>query len=244
MTRKFSKELIEEIGNAVSPLCAYVDVCEVNKRQGVKLCFGTFKECKSFNMQESFGGYPEILSMSETSNKEVSYSGSSTKAFPDYKEEDSVLTKDKIKDMMDKVGDLMPPSSPFYILTPDDIYAFKNPLLDEFEWREPKEMVMGVDPGAEEGDKQTGIPLDIKIKIKDMFPKNTSSIEESQESMSMTAEARSRYEELDELEDEIKNLGFDDTKDVLRFLNSRKAQRQRKQTKTKEVKREDRQILI
>ena len=123
--------------------------------------------------------------------------------------------------MAERLGKTMKVNSPFYILTQNEIYSLKNPLLNEFEWREPKEMVV-------EGEE----------------PKNTTSIEESQESMSMSAEARSRYEELDELEDSIKDLGFDDTKDVLRFLNSRKAQRQRKQRETKEVKREDRQILI
>ena len=153
----------------------------------------------------------------------VNYGGSNS--FTNTEQQGGVLTANKMKEMAERLGKTMKVNSPYLILTPDNIYALKNPPIERFEWREPKEMVME----------------DI---VEEEEVKNTTSIEESQESMSMTAEARSRYEELDELEDHIQDLGFDDTKDVLRFLNSRKAQRQRKQEKTKQVKREDRQILI
>ena len=186
MSRKFSKELtdaitrstlsIKELGTSLkkisySPLCAYVDVCQVNNGlNGVLSCNGTFTECKSFNMEESFGGLPVLEKPSKTIlplealeeiEDNVNYGGSIS--FTNTGEQGGVLTPSKVKDMMDKMGDLTPPNSPYYILTPDDIYTLKNP---EFKWREPKEMVVeGEEPKKEELKKEKPKREDRQILI-------------------------------------------------------------------------------
>jgi hypothetical protein len=220
----------------ISPLCAYVDVCQVNAKTTIKgrvlRCEGTFKRCKELGMQEQFGGFPDIAQparsemvsySSSAITKTSSSSSTSAKAFPDYKEENT-LTLKGLNGIMGKLGDLKLTPNNYYVLTPDEIYLLRNPPL---EWEE-KEMVMGVDLGVEEG---TGI-----VTIK-----NTSSIEESQESMSMTAEARSRYEELDALDKKLKEAGITGSKAgvLLKQLLMRQGK-----TKEEKPKKEDRALLI
>jgi hypothetical protein len=92
-------------------------------------------------------------------------------------------------------------------------------------------MVMGVDLGVEEG---TGI----------VTVKNTSSIEESQVSMSMTAEARSRYEELDALDKKLREVGVSGRNAGALLKQLLMRQRKTKTTKEEKPKKEDRALLI